>query len=268
MIYLLGTILPAILLLQTIDDRNVVISRTAVHQLKTLVAERLRCIGITAQVDNHRLIVVINDKVADIVVVMAFGIVTAFRCYKPVLVARHHNLRVFQINIFRLWLYSCSFLILRQHGEEHQFPTQLRIVARFQEERCRLEGILIFLAHISCQLHHLLILEILAVWEEDVDVRNILSLRIREIHEGKVVDIHRSDEPTHILHLLLLSFIQYQNRLLRSKLHEIERLEERGSGTVPVADAFLATAIIGITLQKGSQTLLHSLEGSISLLGI
>ena len=200
--------------------------------------------------------------------VMALGIVTTFRCHKPVLVARHHNLRVFQIGIFRLWLHSSCSLILRQHGEEHQLSAQLRIVARFQEERRRLEGILVFLAHISCQLHHLLILEILTVWEEDVDVRNVLSLGIREIHEGKIVDIHRSDESAHVLHLLLLSFIQCQNRLLGSKLHEIERFKERGSGTVPVADTFLATAIIRITLHKGSQTLLHSLEGCISQLGI
>ena len=200
--------------------------------------------------------------------VMALGIVTAFCCHKPVLVARHHNLGILQIGIFRLWLHSSCSLILRQHGEEHQFPTQFRIVARFQEERRRLEGILIFLAHISCQLHHLQVLEIDSIRKEDVDVRNILSLGIREIHEGKIVDIHRGDESAHILHLLLLSFIQCQNRLLGSKLHKIERLEERGSGTVPIADAFLATAIIGIALHKGSQTLLHSLEGCIALLGI
>ena len=158
--------------------------------------------------------------------VMALGIVTAFRRHKPVLVARHHNLGIYQIGIFRLRLYSRCCLILRQYGEEHQFPAQLRIVARFQEERRRLEGILIFLAHISCQLHHLQVLEIGSIRKEDVDVRNVLSLGIREIHEGKIVDIHRSDEPTHVLHLLLLSFIQCQNRLLRSKLHEIERFEE------------------------------------------
>ena len=64
------------------------------------------------------------------------------------------------------------------------------------------------------------------------------------------------------------SISQCQNRLLRGKLHEIERLEERGSGTVPIADTFLATAIIGITLHKGSQALLHSFEGCIALLGI
>ena len=199
---------------------------------------------------------------------MAFGIVTTFRRHKPVLVARHHNLRVFQIGIFRLWLHSCCCLILRQHGEEHQLSAQLRIVARFQEERRRLEGILVFLAHISRQLHHLPVLEIGTIRKEDIDIRNILSLGIREIHEGKIVDIHRSDESAHVLHLFLLSISQCQDSLLGSRLHEIERFKERGSGTVPVADAFLATAIIGITLQKGSQTLLHSLEGCISLLGI
>ena len=94
MIHFLGTILPAILLLQTIDDRNIVISRTAVHQLEALVAKRLRSISITTQVDDHRLIVVINDEVSDIIVVMAFGIVSAFRRHKPVLVARHHNLGI------------------------------------------------------------------------------------------------------------------------------------------------------------------------------
>lgn len=94
MIHLLGTILPAILLLQTVDDRNIMISRTAVHQFKTLVAERFRSISITPQVDNHRLIVAINDEVSDIVVVMTLGIVSAFRCHKPAFIARHHNLRV------------------------------------------------------------------------------------------------------------------------------------------------------------------------------
>ena len=56
MTHLLGTILPAILLLQTIDDRHIMISRTAVHQFETLVAERLGSISITPQVDDNRLI--------------------------------------------------------------------------------------------------------------------------------------------------------------------------------------------------------------------
>ena len=120
MAHLVGTIFPAILLLQAIDDGNIVLGRTAVHQFKTLVAERFRGIGITPQVYDHRLIVVIDNKVTDVVVIMAFGITAAFCSHKPVLVARHHNLRVFQIGIFRLWLHSSCSLILRQHGEEHQ----------------------------------------------------------------------------------------------------------------------------------------------------
>jgi hypothetical protein len=39
MVHLVGTILLAILLLQSVDNRHIVISRTAVHQFKTLVAE-------------------------------------------------------------------------------------------------------------------------------------------------------------------------------------------------------------------------------------
>ena len=74
------------------------------------------------------------------------------------------------------------------------FPVKLR----------RLLHIQIFLCHVYLQLHHLLILEIGSIRKEDVDIRNILSLGIREIHEGKVVDIHRGDESAHILQLLLL----------------------------------------------------------------
>ena len=78
------------------------------------------------------------------------------------------------------------------------FPVKLRRVLHIQ----------IFLCHVCRQLHHLLILEIGSIRKEDVDIRNILSLGIREIHEGKVVDIHRGDESAHILQLLLIEIAQ------------------------------------------------------------
>ena len=86
MAHLICTILPAILLLQAIYHRHIVISRTAVHQLETAVAKRLRGIGVSAQVDDDRLLLVIDDEVADVIMIMALGIVATLGSKKSVLI--------------------------------------------------------------------------------------------------------------------------------------------------------------------------------------
>ena len=105
------------------------ISRTAVHQLETAVAKRLRGIGVSAQVDDDRLLLVIDDEVADVIMIMALGIVATLGSKKPVLIACHHDLRVLQIGILRMGLHCLRSLILAQHGKQHQLSSQLRIVA-------------------------------------------------------------------------------------------------------------------------------------------
>ncbi|MNR16726.1 hypothetical protein D3C85_1333460 [compost metagenome] len=72
----------AFLLLEAVNDRNTVIARLHRPNLISLGAKRLLGIRLHPNINQHRLSIHVHHEMSDVIMIMAFIVVTAFDRYK------------------------------------------------------------------------------------------------------------------------------------------------------------------------------------------